>query len=334
MRRVLCLLLPLLLTQLAVAAPQRDSLSVIRRVDNRLYENYHDDNVDSLYISIPEQRWRFTTSANGDLNILQVGHFQDESGFQMNLHTAPSYSQGFEIAWHGLSIGAGINPAWFFPSLKNADQAYSISLYGNMLGMTATLRSSTTLQGELISLPDSTITAIPAGRGYNLTAAYDAYYAFNHRKFSMPAAFTRSQIQKKSAGSALLSASLRSSYSVIDPVEGFLKDTTAILSHMLSLGGGYGHNFVTPHHWLLHVSYISNLTVLKYNKLIEGSQEERMKRTFPDFVNIFQAAALHWTEHWFFGANFTARSSIFGDIKRYEFNNARISASVFIGYRL
>lgn len=347
MRRLVLLSLLLLSPFLAPAAGLRDTevpdsvgitpqdtLRLIQRVDNRLYRSYHDDNVDPDYIVIPERRWRFTTSANGDVNLLQVGHFQDDAGFQMNLHTAPSYSQGFEVAWHGLSLAGGINPAWFFPSLKNADQAYSISLYGNMMGMTASISSSTTLQGQLISLPDSTVTTIPAGNGHDLTAAFDAYYAFNGKRFSMPAVFSRSQIQKQGAGSALLSVSLRSSLSTVAPVEAFLPDTTSVLSHMLSVGGGYGHNFVTPHHWLLHVSYISNLTLLKYNKLREGSREERMKRTFPDFVNIFQAAALHWTDRWFFGAHLTARSSIYGDIRRYEFNNARISASVFIGYRL
>lgn len=334
MQRLSLLLFLLLLPLSALAGPGKDSLNVIRRVDNRLYNSYHKTKVDTAYILIPEQRWRFSTAATGSINMLQLSHIQDGAGFQLKLHSAPTYSQDFSVAWHGLSVAAGINPAWFFPSLKNNDQAYSISFSGNMFGMVATMRLTNSLQGEVISLPDSTVTKIPAGNAKDLTASFDAYYAFNGKRFSMPAAFSQSQIQKKKAGSVLLSASLRSSISGISPLDPFLPDSTAVRSHMLSLGGGYGQNFVTPHHWLLHISFVSNLTLLQYTKLTEGNNQQRMKQTFPDFVNILQVAALHWTDRWFFGAYATARASIYGDIKRYEFNNARLYASVFIGYRL
>ena len=334
MRRLSLLLLLLLPSLAAWATGGRDSLSVIRRVDNSLYRRYHRSNVDTAYIAIPEQRWRFSTAATGSMNSLQLSHLENGAGFQIKLNSAPTYSQDFTVAWHGLSVGAGINPAWFFPRLKNSDQAYTFSLNDNMFGMVATIRITNSLQGQVISLPDSTVSAIPAGHARDLTASFDAYYALNGKRFSMPAAFSQSQIQKKSAGSVLLSASLRSSISGISPVTGYLRDSTAVLSHMLSLGGGYGHNFVTPHHWLLHVSFVTNLTVLQYTRLTEGLRQQRMQQTFPDFVSNLQLAALHWTDRWFYGAYATIRSSIYGDIRRYDFNNTRWVTSIFVGYRL
>lgn len=39
--------------------------------------------------------------------------------------------QGFYASWRGFTLGASVKPAWFVPKLRNKDQKYNISVYGN-----------------------------------------------------------------------------------------------------------------------------------------------------------------------------------------------------------
>ena len=336
MKRTALILLLLTMAISALAQEEtKSSASFLQRMDSRMYKTQHKLVVDTSYIYIPDQRWTLKTSSNITWNTLGIKHQIDDTGFSTNLQSDPTYSQGISVAWRWLELGFSINPAWFIPSLKNSDQAYSISVYGNKFGMSATFRIANSYKGTLISLPDSTSVIIPKG---NITADisgdFDAWYVFNGNKFSYCAPFTMMQIQKCSAGSAILGLSVRNGFSVFEGISYNDKEKMSLMTNILALGGGYAHNFITPHHWLIHVSAIGNLSVLSYNVLQTSTEKTKMKNTYPDWVGTFQFSILHWTKRWFYGFNFSLRGAVYGTMDNLEFTNARTEGHLVVGCRL
>lgn len=329
----------LLLLTMAISAlaqeEDKSSASFLQRMDSRMYKTQHKSGVDTSYIYIPEQRWTLKTSSNITWNTLGIKHQIEDRGFSTKLQSDPTYSEGISVAWRWLELGVSINPAWFFPSLKNSDQSYSISFYGNRFGMSATFRIANSYKGTLLSLPDSTSVSIPKGDiTADISGDFDAWYVFRGNKFSYCAPFTMMQIQKRSAGSAILGLSIRNGFSVFEGISYNEKEEMSLTTNILALGGGYAHNFITPHHWLIHASVIGNLSVLSYNVLQTPTERIWMKYTFPDWVGTFQFSVLHWTERWFYGANFSLRGAVYGTLDNLEFTNARIEGHLVVGCRL
>lgn len=331
---LILLLLTMAISAIAQEEP-KSSDSFLRRIDSRMYKRQHKLVVDTSYIYIPEQRWTLKTSSNITWNTLGIKHQIEGVGFSTNLQSDPTYSQGFSVAWRWLELGFSINPAWFIPSLKNSDQAYSISVNGNKFGMSATFRVANSYKGTLLSLPDSTSVTIPKGDiTADISGDFDAWYVFNGNKFSYCAPFTMMQIQKRSAGSAILGLSVRNGLSTFEGITYNDKEKMSLMTNILALGGGYAHNFNTPHHWLIHVSVIGNLSVLSYNVLQTSTERIRMKNTFPDWVGTFQFSVLHWNKRWFYGSNFSLRGAVYGTLDNLEFTNARIEGHLVVGCRL
>lgn len=191
------------------------------------------------------------------------------------------------------------------------------------------------LHGDAPSLPDSTSVVIPKGDiTADVSGDFDAWYVFNGNKFSYSAPFTMMQIQKRSAGSAILGLSVRNGFSVFEGISYNDKEKMSLMTNILALGGGYAHNFITPHQWLIHVSVVGNLSVLSYNVLQTSTETTMMKNTYPDWVGTFQFSVLHWTQRWFYGFNFSLRGAVYGTMDNLEFTNARTEAHLVVGCRL
>lgn len=309
-------------------------LELAHRADDRLYRQQHRVSIDTAFIEIPEYRWTFKSLFNVSWNAFGMGLMKDGAGAVLQLASTPAITQGVSVSWRNFTVGAAINPAWFIKSMKNDDFCYSFSMYGNKLGMAATIRSSFTLQGVVTALPDSLVAPVPAGNCKDISADFDAYYAFNGERFSYPAAFSQSQIQKRSAGSPLLSVSIRNSFTTVRRIEQVGNKPMGLLLNMLCLGGGYAHNFVTPHHWLIHISTVGNAAVLKYNRIYSAAGWEKMPGTVFDVVGSAQFSVLHWSGRFFYGFNTTARGSLFGRLDTGMFNNASFESHILFGLRI
>ena len=101
---------------------------------------------------------------------------------------------------------------------------------------------------ERIELPDGMLKV--------KTLNLNAFYVFNSHRFSYPAAFSQSYIQRLSAGSFLLAASGMGQHATLDwDQEMKLKMTN------IGLGAGYGYNYVPGQGWLLHISGLPTFIV-------------------------------------------------------------------------
>jgi len=176
-----------------------------------------------------------------------------------------------------------------------------------------------------------------------------AYYSFNHRRFSFPAALYQNYYQRRSAGSWLAGASFQG---------GSIKTTDALAErspkapdvHLtfanFALGGGYGYNLVLGNHaqWLLHLSVMPNFVVYKHNTLEVRSAAERAqgqdyqeKRDhglcFNMIFNERASVVYHFTPRYNAGASFMMSNSIYdkGDV---TFKQNKYHARAFVGLRL
>ena len=166
-----------------------------------------------------------------------------------------------------------------------------------------------------------------------------AYYSFNHRRFSFPAAFFQNYYQLRSAGSWLAGLSVQSgSIKTTDELKA--RSPQAPEVHLtfanVALGGGYGYNFVFGRHsqWLFHLSALPSAVLYKHNRLTINGEEMRDHRLcFNMIFNERAALVYHFTPRFNAGASLIMSNSIYdnGDIK---FNQNKYLARAFFGVRL
>ena len=136
------------------------------------------------------------------------------------------------VAYRGLGLGLAVNPAKL--AGKNQDFEFNLNSYSNRYGFDVVYLSSKTFHGHQ-EVGGSEID-IHKGEISQKALNLNFYYAFNYRKFSFPAAFSQSYIQKRSAGSWMVGASFDGSKTKV-------KGMTIRLNE-LALGAGYGYNLV------------------------------------------------------------------------------------------
>lgn len=186
----------------------------------------------------------------------------------------PSYKLGPYFGWRFVFIGYTID----IKRLKNeAREAVALSLYAPQLGVDLFYRKSgDNYRISKVNFGNEAVNNAmrkvyfdgfeTSERGFNL------YYIFNHSKFSYPAAYSQSTVQRRSAGSALAGMSYsRHSLNVdwdkfhqlMDDVVGpgtsvAVADTSMHSTNIsytdFSLSGGYAYNWVFAHNWLFDVS--------------------------------------------------------------------------------
>ena len=166
-----------------------------------------------------------------------------------------------------------------------------------------------------------------------------AYYTFNHRRFSFPAALYQNYYQLRSAGSWLAGVSVQSgSIKTTDE----LKERSQVAPEVhltfanVAFGGGYGYNLVLGKRsqWLLHLSALPSIVFYKNNKLTVNNNEMRDHGLiFNMILNERASVVYHFTPRFNAGASLIMSNSLYdnGDIK---FNQNKWLARAFFGVRL
>ena len=209
-----CTLVAILLAAQTVAFAQSKSESVRNRVEDVLRKNREKKNFDTLYMARPD--YKLTLKLRGNLSGNSIhARYDDEGGkIKTKLNTSTRATVSVGVNYMGLAAGLAINPANL--SGKNKDMEFNLSAYFNRFGLEGYYQQSKTLSGTM-SQGDA---SYHLDKGVlRLASVYlTGYYAFNHRRFSYPAAFTQSFLQKRSAGSWLVSFSYQGGSIRLTPV--------------------------------------------------------------------------------------------------------------------
>lgn len=280
------------------------------KVDSTLSERYYKVSYDTLYISRPECKLTLKARLNMSGNGFHTRRTENGVTSKSHLKTSNKTTISLNASYLGLSAGISINPgSW---SGRNKDYEFNLNYYSNRFSVDASYQNSKTLAGDVDSGDDT----YHLNRGILEMKVLNvaAYYTFNYRRFSYPAAFNQTYIQRKSVGSWLAGISYQGgSIKTAGDAPAEIPDMRLYVGHV-GIGGGYGYNFVIGSKWLIHLSALPTFVI--YNRNNYTVDGERIKSNHIRFNMIFNeriAVVRQFSSKYFASASVVMNNSIFSD---------------------
>ena len=305
-----------------------------KRLINKLSNKYYSTKYDTNYVARPKEKWLFRLLGNQTGNYIHAKGTVHDVYSEYDLHTKTNYTMGLEVNYCDIAATFSINPAKIGGDYN--DYEFNFEYHGQEISFDINYLRATSLKGDIklgnIDHLDE------EGLRMNVVNA-SAYYVFNHRKFSYPAALFQNYYQLRSASSWLAGISVQSgSIKTTDELKA--RSPLAPEVHLtfanVALGGGYGYNLVLGKRsqWLLHLSALPSFVVYKHNCLTVNDDE--MKDHGLCFNMIFNERAsvvYHFSPRYNVGASLIMSNSIYNhdDIK---INQNKWLARAFLGVRL
>lgn len=327
LRKILFILLPVC----TLVMPAEAQTGILHSLDSMLgrWQSDRTSRYDTAYIGKPVERWTVKLRLNMSGTGLDTRGNTSVGAFESRLETEPKATVGASVSYRGLSLALSLNPAKL--SGRNKDYELNLTSYGNRMGAELSLLSSRTFSGTVVM--GGTESTVPAGQVGMKMIQGNAYYAFSHRRFSFPAAFSQSQVQKRSCGSWLLGLSAFAGSINADGVMAADNSDADISIINVAVGGGYAYNLVTRRRWLVHGSVVPAIVVYSRTRLTVGGLHRRSPMRFPMFNNVGRLAVVRS-----FGKRFAGLSAVVslwhqGDSDRLQMESLKWRARVFYGFR-
>lgn len=301
-------------------------------IDSALTARYYRTPYDTNYVVRPEGTLTLKMRLNESGESYHVRGDKDGVNYKGDLSTSRKTTVSIAASYRGLSAAVAINPA----KLKGLYNDYELNLsyYSSRLSFDASYHRSTTLSGD-IERGDYVGHLNKEGvklKMFNLAG----YYVFNHRRFSYPAAFTQSYIQRRSAGSWLAGISYQSgTIHTTDELKERTPNAPEVDIHvgLLGIGGGYGYNWVLGKKWLLHFSMLPTFVVYNHSHMtVNGERREAGHVRFSMIFNERASIVYNFSPRYFAGATFNMSNTFFNNDVRVNQNKWR--ARALVGIRL
>jgi len=327
------LLILSLLTALTATAQKRTFRQKLARLDSTLSARYYKIPYDSNYVTRPDGRWTLKVRVNQTGNKFHTKGTVNDITHKADLGTSHKTTISLGASYRGLSAAFSLNPA----KIKGIYNDYELNLnyYSSRISLDFSYQRSESLSGDVIRNGEPR--RMEEGDVKMKVINVAGYYAFNHRKFSFPAAFNQNYIQRRSAGSWLAGISYQGgSINTLDELKERspeAPEVTIKFGH-LGIGGGYGYNLVLGKKWLLHLSALPTFVVYNRNKLIvNGEEREVSHMRFHMIFNERAAVVYNFSSRYFAGATLVMSNSVF-DNSAVTINQNKWRARAFVGMRL
>lgn len=300
--------------------------NLIRRFDRMLAKNYSKVNYDTAYIVRPQTKWTVTARMNVSGMAIEDEGTDGGQHFRARAEANNKETLSVGVSYQGLALGLALNPAQL--TGKYHDYELNLNSYRNRFGFDVIYQDAKNFKGWYeqeglgrVELPDGLLQV--------QTLNLNAYYAFNGRRFSYPAAFSQSYIQRRSAGSFLLAASYMRQRSTLDGEQWQQLKMTNV-----GIGAGYGYNCVPGQGWLLHISALP--TFIAYSKTSQTVDDDRMslKYHFPETIITARGAVVRNWGNKFLGLSMVYTYTNIGDKDDLAVENAKWRIRAFFGLRL
>ena len=249
----------------AKAAPRRNFFS-------RLIDAFTD--IDTTYIERIDYNFTVMGQATTDLEFYTLRNTED--GDRLSFAQRPDFRLGPYFGWQWLFLGYTFDMTQIGNSGLRRGSKVVFSIYTTMLGIDLIWRrtggdfflrnvsgfSSLIEELEGLDIEDYISTRVT---GINL------YYNFNHRRFSSPAVFSQSYLQRRSAGSwqaglSIIEHDIRFNSSALpeELVDEQLKHGSSRAPERIkfinySLVGGYAYNWVFHRDWCLGAAIMPSI---------------------------------------------------------------------------
>lgn len=335
--------------------PTRNKLAVLwNMLDSVLLEKKV--NTDTAYVARPEEAWtvkvRYDRKSTFFVNREKFNGEMNKYYFENDVNSSISAS----INYRGLSFSMSLNPKKFLGLTQ--DTEINFNYYNNRFGFDITYSNVKRFHGSS-DYSDLWFRGEELDYwGNSRLKSYSAnvYYVFSGRRFSYPAAFSHSWIQKKSAGSLIAGASFYSGkfdfdLNSLDAKQAsnliYMSEQTRMAFVALNLG--YAYNFVPNSHWLIHASFTPGLMLWKNYEtdIVDfdvNDQTQEVSYTFREtqgipkrFLDCTGIARLGLTYSWnkyFAGLAGVAQFEHVGDRNKFAIFGCRWKVRGYVGFRL
>lgn len=304
------------------------------------------DDIDPEYI-LPNY-YNYTAMLQ-NTNYFQVYKFRgrDINGNSQSLTIKPSHSikVGPYFGWRWIFLGYTFDVG--HPHSAGKSTELNLSLYSSMLGVDFVyIRNS----GNFKLKKAVGFENVPSRsfEDYSLSGtkadimSYSGYYVFNHHKFSYPAAYNQSTVQRKSCGSGMLGfgfskQKLEFDHTQLPPA---LIHNDKLIEELkfnkvnykyFYLSGGYAYNWVFAPNCMFSVSVMPTIGLRKEkNKKIQSEQViNDIKNLSFDCVS---RAGLVWNNtHWFLGASYISNLYLYRK-KNFSLTNSVNFLNIYFGF--
>lgn len=179
---------------------------VLHYVDSVLTHYYNRAKIDTTYVVRPNKKWAITGRLNFSGSELSTRGQDEGVRFETDVESNYKSTLSLGASYLGLSLNLSLNPAELLGHYK--DFEFSMKAYGRRMGFDFVYQDADSYSGwhEIVGYGRGDFTSeLLKLKTLNL----NAYYAFNSRTFAYPAAFSHSYIQRRSAGSFLIAASIQ-----------------------------------------------------------------------------------------------------------------------------
>ena len=310
--------------------------SSLHRLDSILTLNYLKGDIDTAYVMRPATKWTVTARMNVsgakieaegiDRSALSPGSSNNGQHFKSEMEANRKTTVSVGVSYLGLSLSASLNPAKLMD--KYRDFELNFNSYGRRFGFDVIYQDAKNFTGwhdhdgmERIELPDGMLSV--------KTLNLNAFYVFNSRRFSYPAAFSQSYIQRRSAGSFLLAASAMGQHATLDwDQEMQLKMTN------IGLGAGYGYNYVPSRGWLFHISALPTFIVYSNTSMTFGDTHVPLHYHFPEAIITGRGTVIRQWSNKFLGMSMVFNFTNIGHEESLALHNIKWRIRTFFGLRL
>ena len=290
-----------LITILPVSAQSRYQQKKAK-LDSVLTARYYRSPYDTNYVVRPEGRWTLKVRLNQTGNTIHAKAEEDDIHSKADLSTSHKTTISVAATYRGITASVALNPAKLSGAYE--DYEFNLNYYSSRLSLDFSYQRAESLSGDIERMGNSY--SMESGDAKMKVVNLVGYYTFNHRRFSYPAAFNQSYIQRRSAGSWLAGISYQGG--TIETTEDLkarspkAPEVQIRIGHV-GIGGGYGYNLVLGQKWLFMI------------------------------FNERAAVVYNFSPRYFAGATLVMNNSVFDD-EVVIVNQNKWRARAFFGFRL
>ena len=303
-----------------------DAQGLLLRADSMLSLNYRKGDVDTTYITRPATKWTVRARMNVSGAKIESEGIDNGQHFKAEMEANRKATLSLGVSYLGLSLSAALNPAKMLG--KYHDYELNFNSYGRRFGFDIIYQDAKNYTGwhdhdgmERIELSDGQLSV--------KTLNLNAFYVFNSRRFSYPAAFSQSYIQRRSAGSFLLAVSGMGQRATLEwDQEMKLKMTN------IGIGAGYGYNYVPGQGWLLHISALPTFIVYSNTSMTLGDTRVPLSYHFPEAIITGRGAVVYQWGNKFLGMSMVFNFTNIGYEESLAIHNIKWRVRTFFGLRL
>lgn len=316
------------LRQQSLSLHERVMRSVDRLFDRR--DSRERQGVDTAWRVRSSERLRLKMCQNTSGASIILRGKDGDAAYKAKLATQNKYTLSLGASYRGLSASIALSPTHV--TGKSHDVEFNLNAYGNRLGADVVYQSAKTLEGYAETAAGQV--DVPQGLVRQQTLALDAYYVLNARRFSYPAAFTQSWVQRRSCGSFMLGMMVYGMRLTAERSEAVGFAAMRMTMVCGAVGAGYGYNLVTRRRWLFHISSLPQVVVFNRSRLTTDGYEGKMPYRFPNVMAVGRLAVVRHYDRWFAGLSAVVTTVALGDTDRLSVQNMKWRARLFVGLKV